>query len=174
MKDTVKIKTEPKAIFTEYEQGNTYKASVGELGIFEQAKRNERFFVGNQWYGAQCGNNRPLVRRNVIKRIGEYKMSAIGAAPVTINYSAEGLPNTAEIKKQGTDMQAQMYGGQWSAPMAQPDSVEVSVITDAMSKYFKITAERLKFDLKNEELLRNAYISGTGIGGTLSKFGRLR
>ena len=166
MKDKQQIKTEPKAVFAEYEEGNTYKASVGSLGIFEQAKRNERFFVGDQWYGAQCGNERSLVRRNIIKRIGEYKMSSIGAAPVTVNYSAEGLPNTNEIKKQGANMQTKMISGEWSAPTSEPDPVEVSVITDALSGYQKICAERVKFNLKNEELLRNAYISGTGIAYT--------
>lgn len=128
MKDTAKIKTEPKAIFAEYEEGNTYKASVGKLGIFEQTKRNERFYVGDQWYGAQCGNERPLVRRNVIKRIGEFKMSAIGAAPISVNYSAEGIVNTAEIKKQGVQMQQLMYAGEWQPPMSNPDAVEVSEI----------------------------------------------
>lgn len=166
MKDTAKIKTEPKAIFAEYEEGNTYKASVGKLGIFEQTKRNERFYVGDQWYGAQCGNERPLVRRNVIKRIGEFKMSAIGAAPISVNYSAEGIVNTAEIKKQGTQMRQLMYAGEWQPPMSNPDAVEASVITDALSSYFKTTAERIKFDLKKEELLRNAFISGTGIAYT--------
>lgn len=166
MKDTAKIKTEPKAIFAEYEQGNTYKASIGELGIFEQTKRNERFYVGNQWYGAQCGNNRPLVRRNIIKRIGEYKMSTIGTAPLTVKYSAEGIPNTANIKKEGKALQGKMYDGEWIPEANQPDAVEVSVIMDALSNYYKITAERIKFDLKREQVLRNAFISGTGISYT--------
>ena len=166
MKDTAKIKTEPKAIFAEYEQGNTYKASIGELGIFEQTKRNERFYVGNQWHGAQCGNNRPLVRRNIIKRIGEYKMSTIGTAPLTVKYSAEGIPNTANIKKEGKALQGKMYDGEWIPEANQPDAVEVSVIMDALSNYYKITAERIKFDLKREQVLRNAFISGTGISYT--------
>lgn len=166
MKEKLKIKTEPKAVFAEYEQGNTYKASVGELGIFEQTKRNERFYVGNQWHGAQCGNNRPLVRQNVIKRIGEYKLSAIGAAPVTVVYSAEGVPNTKKIKKDAVQLQEQMINGEWSANSDTPDSIEVSVITDALSNYHKITAERTKFNLMNEEMLRNAYVSGTGIAYT--------
>lgn len=166
MQENLKIKTDPKSIFSEYEQGNEFKASIGELGIFEQTKRNERFFVGNQWFGAKCGNERPLVRRNIIKRIGEYKMSAIGAAPITVNYSAEGMPNTAEIQKQGAEMKKNMYSGEWQPPMSNPDAIEVSIITDALSNYFKVTAERLKFDLKKEESLRNAYISGTGIAYT--------
>lgn len=160
------IKTEAKDIFSEYEQGNSYKSSVGKLGIFEQTKMNERFFVGDQWYGAQCGNERPLVRRNIIKRIGEYKMSAVGASPVTVNYTAEGVPDTKDIRKSGAELQAQMTGGQWQTPSAQPEPAEVSVITDALSNYQKICAERVKFDVKNEQLLRNAYVSGTGIAYT--------
>ena len=160
-----KIKTTPKEIFSEYQQGNNYKASVGALGIFEQTKINERFFIGDQWYGAQCGNSRPLVRNNVIKRIGEYKMSSIGAAPVTVNYSAEGVPSTQDMKKSVKETQALMINGEYQMPN-QPDNIEISVITDALSSYQKTTAERLKFDLKNEQLLRNAYVSGTGIAYT--------
>ncbi len=168
MKERLKIKTDHKAVFSEYEQGNTYKSQVGDLGIFEQTKINERFFIGDQWYGAQCGNSRPLVRNNIIKRIGEYKMSSVGAAPVTVNYTADGIPNTADIKKQGAELQTAMMGGEWSGQMmgAQPEPVEISVITDALSNYQKICAERVKFDIKNEQLLRNAYISGTGIAYT--------
>ena len=166
MQERLTIKTEPKAIFSEYEQGNTYKASVGKLGLFEQTKMNERFFVGDQWYGAQCGNERPLVRQNIIKRIGEFKMASVGAAPVTVNYTADGIPNTNDIKKQGEEVRAQMMGADWQAPKAQPDPVEVSIITEALSGYQKICAERVKFDVKNEQLLRNAYISGTGIAYT--------
>lgn len=166
MKDKLKIKTEPKAIFSEYEEANNYKSSVGDLGIFEQTKKNERFFIGDQWYGAQCGNERPLVRNNIIKRIGEYKMSSIGAAPVTVNYSAEGIPNTNDMKKEGAELQAQMMGEGYVAPMGEPSPIEISVITDAMSSYQKVCAERVKFDTKNEQLLRNAYVSGTGIAYT--------
>lgn len=166
MRERLKIKVDPKSIFNEYEQGNNYKASVGDLGIFEQAKINERFFIGDQWYGAQCGNNRPLVRNNIIKRIGEYKMSSIGAAPVTVNYTADGIPNTNDIRKAGKEIQAEMMSGNWEEPVSTPNNSEISVITDALSIYQKITAERLKFDIKNEQLLRNAYISGTGIAYT--------
>ena len=58
MKKELKVKTDPKVIFSEYEEGNNYKASVGDIGIFEQTKKNERFFIGDQWYGARCGNDR--------------------------------------------------------------------------------------------------------------------
>lgn len=86
---------EPEQIFAEYEAGRTFKAGMGKHGLYEQGKINERFYVGDQWHGANCGNDRPLVRHNVIKRIGDYKMAVISANPVAVNYSVEGVPSTA-------------------------------------------------------------------------------
>ena len=162
MTEQLKIKTKPDEIYSEYKKGNEFKSSIGDLGIFEQTKMNERFFVGDHWYGVQSGNTRPLIRKNIIKRIGEHKISIIGAAPVAVNYSAEGIPDTKEIKKQAKNFQTQMIGGEASLSSS-ADNVEISVITDAMSNYQKICAERLKFNIKTEQILRNAYVSGTGI-----------
>lgn len=156
-----KIQTEPETIAAEYRKGADYKASLGQNGIFEQARRNERFYIGDQWHGAKCGNDRPLVRRNIIKRIGEYKLSTVTAAPISVNYSADGVPNTADIKTEVEEIRADIYAG--NVPYGAPEAPEISVITAAMSDYFRATAERLKFDNKKEQVLRNAYISGTGI-----------
>ncbi len=166
MVEDKQIETEPSAVFSEYEKGNSYKASIGANGIFEQTKMNERFYVGDQWYGAQCGNERPLVRQNIIKRVGEFKMASIGAAPVTVNYTADGIPSTNDIKEQAKEIKAQMMSEEWQPPMAEPEAVEISVITEALSGFQKICAERVRFDIKNEQMLRNAYISGTGIAYT--------
>ena len=67
----------PNEIFEEYRRGVEYKATFGKRGMYEQNRINERFYIGDQWYGAKCGNDRPLVRHNVVKRIGDYKMSQI-------------------------------------------------------------------------------------------------
>ena len=163
MKDRLKIKVAPKEVFAEYEQGNTFKSSIGGRGIFDQTKINERFFVGDQWYGAQCGNERPLVRHNVIRRMGEYKLASVGASPVSVVYSAEGVSKTKAIREQGREIIAQMTEGEWQTPNKAADPAEISAITEALSGYFRITAERIKFDLKNERLLNKAYTSGTGI-----------
>lgn len=166
MKDKLTIKKDPKSIFEEYKSGNDYKSSIGDSGIFEQSKINERFFVGDQWYGAQCGNKRPLVRRNIIKRIGEYKISSVGAAPVTVMYSAEGVPNTNETKPQREELSKNMMSDKYKSETSQADNVEIAVVTEALSNYQKTCAERVQFNIKNEQLLRNAYISGTGIAYT--------
>jgi len=78
----------PKQIFKQFEAGVSYKGDMGEKGLYEQSKRNERFYVGDQWHGAKCGSDRPLVRHNVIKRIGDYKQSFIVSAPVSVSFSA--------------------------------------------------------------------------------------
>lgn len=156
-----KIKTEPKKVFEEYKKGNEYKASIGDKGIFEQSKLNERFYTGDQWYRAQCGNDRPLVRRNIIKRIADYKLSAITAAPIAVNYSAEGYDDNSSLEEQVNEYREGLKNG--GDFIDETDSAEISVITSILSDYFKTTAERVKFDSKKEVLLRNAYISGTGI-----------
>lgn len=157
---------EPEQIFAEYEAGRTFKAGLGKHGLYEQGKTNERFYVGDQWYGANCGNDRPLVRHNVIKRIGDYKMAVVGSNPVTVNYSVEGVPNTVNISSQTRDIMTQYAQAQESGIDASgqlsPDE-EMNVAMSALSDYYKTTAERVKFDDIREQTLRNAYISGTGV-----------
>lgn len=123
----------PKQIFEEYEKGNEYKNSIGDRGIYEQSRMNERFFVGDQWHGVQAGNSRPLVRRNVIKRIGEYKISAVCSSPVTVNYSVEGIFEDRELSRKIRNL----------------------------NSYFLSTKERLNFDSLLADAVREAYISGT-------------
>ena len=154
------IKKTPKSIWGEYESGQQYKNSIGDKGIHDQARINERFFVGDQWHGVNAGNEKPLTRRNIIKRIGEYKMATIGSAPIAVNYSAEGVPDTADINAEN-EMKARLMKGE--TPQGAASDAEISVVMGALTDYFKITAERLKYDDKKDQLLRNAYISGTGI-----------
>lgn len=160
-----KIQTEPKKVFNEYRQGNTFKSGIGDKGIFEQSKINERFFVGNQWYGAKCGNSRPLVRHNIIKRIGEYKISTVTAAPIAVNYTADGVPDYQSDLQVKQEMVNGLADGSLKYD-GQADDIEISFIMSVLSDYFGITAERVKFDAKKEQMVRNAYISGTGIAYT--------
>lgn len=162
-----KIKTQPAAVFAEYKKGNTYKAGLGsnEKGIFEQAKINERFFVGDQWYGAKCGNDRPLVRHNVIKRIGDYKIAMVTAAPVTASFSCDGVPNTVELSKGISDTRKKLSTDStgFGTKNMVPDVNEINIMMSALSDYQKVTAERLKFNDIIANALQNAYISGTAV-----------
>lgn len=156
---------EPEQIFSEYEAGRTFKSGLGRKGLYEQGKINERFYIGDQWHGARCGNDRPLVRHNVIKRIGDYKMAVVASNPVTVNYSVEGVPNTVGISDRARDERDAFAQGQISPQetMGLPPEEELAVTMTALSDYFKTTAERVKFDDLKEQALRNAYVSGAGV-----------
>lgn len=156
---------EPEQVFEEYEAGRTFKTGLGRRGLYEQGKINERFYIGDQWHGARCGNDRPLVRHNVIKRIGDYKMAVVASNPVTVNYSVEGVPNTVGIRNRARDVRDALAQGQISPQetMEMPPEEELAVTMAALSDYFKTTAERVKFDDLKEQTLRNAYVSGTGV-----------
>lgn len=157
-----KITTEPKSVFREYTQGSNYKAGIGAKGLFEQSKINERFYVGDQWYGARCGNDRPLVRRNIIKRIADYKLSSIAAAPIAVNYSAEGVAaNTVEEQEYKQQYDAVVSGQ--ADFSGETNELEISMIMDFLTSYGNSTIERLRFQALSTEALKNAYISGTGI-----------
>lgn len=156
---------EPEQIFEEYETGRTFKSGLGRKGLYEQGKINERFYIGDQWHGARCGNDRPLVRHNVIKRIGDYKMAVVASNPVTVNYSVEGVPNTVGISDRARDERDAFAQGQVSPQetMGLPPEEELAVTMTALSDYFKTAAERVKFEDLKEQALRNAYVSGTGV-----------
>lgn len=142
----------PKAIFDQYLKGMEYKRSLGERGLMEQAKINERFFVGDQWYGAQAGNSRPLVRRNFIKRIGEYKISTVCAAPVSVQFFARGTASVTDDEKQNA-----LNAENGTAV----SDAEANAVMDALSVFYDVTAERVGFADKCEQILHDAYITGT-------------
>ncbi len=156
----LKIRTEPERIFDEYKSGNSFKNGLGKRGITEQGKVNERFFIGDQWHGAKCGNNRPLVRRNIIKRIGEFKMSSITAAPLAVNYTADGIPDIGLEQEKQAITDGLNKG---IAPQGEVSNAEIATVMQCLSEYFKITGERVKLDTLKEQALRNCYISGTGL-----------
>lgn len=152
---------DPARMFRDYEAGRRFKAGLGRHGLYEQGKINERFYVGDQWHGARCGSERPLVRHNVIKRIGDYKMAVVASTPVAVSYTAEGAPDTPDTRDLTRRNRARVAAG--GDPDALPAGEQTALAMSALSDYFRTTAERVKFDDLREEALRNAYIAGTGV-----------
>ncbi len=158
-------------VWKAYESGRRFKAGLGEHGLYEQNRRNERFFVGDQWYGAKCGGDRPLVRHNVIRRIGDYKTAVIGASPLSVMFSADGVPHTVELHGRAEETKRRLREVQMSneqllpsvkEALPAPDGDEVALVMNALSEYFTATANRLSLDTLKEQVLRDAYVSGTG------------
>lgn len=162
-------KNTPKSVWEEYASGVRFKNGLGSRGLYEQNRINERFYVGDQWQGARCGNDRPLVRHNLIKRIGDYKMAMIGKSQVTVSFSADGVPETLAMREAIIPLKAELArGGAKSefgklTAMPLPAERELGLVMAALSDYYRVTAERVRFADIQEQALRNAYISGTGI-----------
>ena len=159
---------DPTLIFDELEKGQEFKAGLSDRGMYAQNRMNERFYAGDQWHGAECGDERPLVRHNIIRRIGEYKMAMVGESSLTVNYSAEGVPSTKEIKERVNAERETLRGMADSDSMTAamnelPDTDRINLIMGALSDYHRITAERVKLDDLKNTVLRNAYIGGTGL-----------
>lgn len=163
-----KAHTVPATVFEEYRKGREFKSGLGDRGIYEQSRINERFYMGDQWHGVQCGDQKALVRYNIIKRIGDYKMAMAAGSSLVVCFSAEGVPNTLEMKervrkqkelyRQANDDESVLNGTD-----KMTETEEINLVMGALSDYHKVTAERVKFDDLKCLALRRAYTTGTGI-----------
>ena len=147
----------PKTISEEFKKDINFKASLGEKGMFEQNRINERFYIGDQWYGARSANDRPLVRHNIIKRIGEYKIAQVISKPVKVEITAEGVPTAAGVEEKNTK-KSENYN--FSGNVTEE---EISRVMSALTDYRETTARRLSFEKLCCDVLKKAYISGTGV-----------
>ncbi|MBO4433687.1 MAG: hypothetical protein J5852_09165 [Clostridia bacterium] len=152
------MQTEISAIFEEYNKARRHKESLGEKGLYEQAKINARFYSGNQWYGVSGGNDRPLVRHNVIKRIGDFKMSQIAAENPHISFVPQGAAQNG--KKES--LKKSLDNGQISFSGEVTDE-ELVFVCRALSEHYRLTALRVNLDSLSAKVLRNSYVSGSGV-----------
>lgn len=153
----------PENIFKEYEAARHFKASIGRHGLFEQGRINERFFVGDQWHGAAVGNERPLVRHNIIKRIGDYKIAQLTGTSLSVKYCAEGFSETLDSKKAVEQELAALARSKNSIYAPLKSDNEVSLLLCALNSYRQTTAARVKLGAIIDTALRDAFIRGTGV-----------
>ena len=148
-------------IFSQHENAEDYKCGIGKKGLYEQIKQNKRFYNGDQWYGAKCGNDKPLVRHNVIKRIADYKTAVIGADQLKVEFAPIGISviNEKDVK---SNIYKDIISGKKHS-FSKLSNIEISLATDAISQYFNICIKRLNLDEICNQALKNAYISGSGI-----------
>ena len=157
-----KIKTDPVSVYNEYKTGSDYKASLGDKGLFEQAKINARFYSGDQWHGVKSPNDRPLIRRNIIKRIGDYKLSTITSSPIAVNFCAEGISDFTLTDTAKADAYSKIAFGGYDFTDT-PDDFEISLMMDFLTNHSQTAMERLGLNTLLAKAIKNAYISGSGI-----------
>ena len=153
----------PAKIFKEYRSAVAFKQSLGSRGMFEQNRINERFYSGEQWSGVKCGNDRPLVRHNIIRRIGEYKMAQVLLSPFSVSFSADGVPNTVGLRSQLNEKRKDISSNQLFNFSGDTDDREINLVMSALSDYQKVTAERVGFTSLCEKALKNAYVTGNSV-----------
>ncbi|MBO4693866.1 MAG: hypothetical protein J5659_05710 [Clostridia bacterium] len=156
------MQTEVTAIFEEYNKAKDYKESLGEKGLFEQGKINERFYAGNQWYGVNSSNDRPLVRHNIIKRIGDFKMSQTLSDDYGVSFFTEGVSQTKDGVNAFKDFKKKIKDDSFSFT-GNVTEKEIFAVCKALSEHYRTTAERVDIKSLCARILRNAYINGAGV-----------
>ena len=72
----------------QYEAGKDYKRRIG---LFENARKNEAFYRGDQWQNGEGGNlPRPVF--NIIHRVVDYLVSSVASSDISIRFTDQNLP----------------------------------------------------------------------------------
>ena len=148
-------------IFSLHEKAENYKSRLGKKGVFEQTRQNKRFYFGDQWFGAKTGSNRPLVRHNIIKRIGDYKTAAIGGENIKFVFSPVGISSALQSNEQRI-LTDEIIGGKRNA-FDKISDAEILLCAKAISQYFSVCSKRIHLEDICNQALKNSYISGSGI-----------
>ncbi len=76
----------------QYEAGKDYKRRIG---FYENGRRNERYYRGDQWYESY-GKDLPRPVFNVIKRVVDYLVCTVASDRYSLGYVDEDLPFMGE------------------------------------------------------------------------------
>ncbi|MBR2044038.1 MAG: hypothetical protein IJ946_06830 [Clostridia bacterium] len=152
----------PSEIYKEYEKARQEKAGLGKNGMYEQSLINRRFYLGDQWYGANVSNERPLVRHNIIRRIGEYKMGDLLRERLNVSFFANGIGCTVDDQAKILNDRKKLSGGEFIFDK-NADEQEFRLLTSALSDYLKISFSENRIEEKLTEALKNSFITGTGV-----------
>ncbi len=122
------ISNQPSDIFTQYEQGISYKNTIN---LYKSVDEAHRLFNGDQWAGLSV-KNMPKPVFNLIKRVIQYKISALKSNPTSITVSSENLDGEGDLSHIGI----------------------------MLTKLIKNIWERLQLDAKNQRGLKDAALTG--------------
>ena len=120
-------------ILKRYEKGYGFNQAIG---LYDQVKVNEDFFIGNQWVGVES-NGLPTPTYNMFKRVVNFQVSTITSDNMAIQVA--GMPSTSGYTQKQLERFCEVINHQIAAIM-----------------------ERNKIVAKNREFLRNAAVTGDG------------
>ena len=84
--------------WSQYEAGLEYKRYIG---LYENNRRNERFYRGDQWHGAQVADL-PKPVFNIIRRVVDFLVSSVASSDISIRYTDEDMPFVSDPDKAQT------------------------------------------------------------------------
>lgn len=120
-------------ILKRYDKGYGFNQAIG---LYDQVKVNEDFFIGNQWVGVES-NGLPTPTYNMFKRVINFQVSTITSDNMAIQVT--GMPSTSGFTEKQLERFCEVINHQIAAIM-----------------------ERNKIVSKNREFLRNAAVTGDG------------
>lgn len=89
---------EPDVIKTLYDEGVDYKKRIL---LYDTVSTNERFFVGDQWYGVNAPDlPKPVI--NFIKRAVQQKVAEVNSNPVGVNFDSPEFPHEVPLAGEET------------------------------------------------------------------------
>lgn len=152
----------PSEIFREYEKGRNYKSGLGEKGMYEQNAVNRRFYSGDQWYGASVSAERPLVRHNIVRRIGEYKMGELVNSLASVKLYADGIGFTLKDAESIKTDKAKLSEGEYEFEKI-PSDKEHKLLCSTLTDYLKVSVKRNRLSEKLVDIVKNSFITGSGV-----------
>lgn len=125
------------ATWRQYEAGKEYKRRIG---LYENIRRNERYYRGEQWYGSSVPDlPRPVF--NVVRRIVDYLICTIISGGISVSYTDEDLPFAA----------------------SSAEAAAISRGVELLTKNAAYRWEREKLDSVVYRLMLDAAVSGDGV-----------
>ena len=114
----------------QYEAGKDYKRRIG---FYEQGRRNERFYRGDQWY-EHHGKDLPKPVFNVVKRVVDYLVCTVASDRFSLTYTDDNLPFirdgvTAEQVRRALAVMTDSASYRWSK--CRMDDVIYQLLLDA-------------------------------------------
>ncbi len=133
----IKMNKRTTKTWQQYQAGKTYKQ---QIGLYENIRKNERFYRGDHWYGVSA-DDLPKPVFNIIRRIVDFLVASVGSGKVNVSFCDECLP----------------FVGNTLTEEAIREGVQ------ALSANFSYRWDRCKMDKLLNKLLSDAAITGDGV-----------
>ena len=154
-------------IFDEHERAASYKSSLGESGLYEQIRLNEKYYRGDQQNGVRLNSgNGGALRHNIVRRIGDYKRAVILSDNFDVRFDAAGIAVNDGIRKAALRLKNELCGKKITDTVGNDypiELVENVLALNVTSELFKSAAKNCRLNMLLETALKNAYISGSGV-----------